>query len=131
MKAIFPGLRGLVTAATAHKLAAHKQTGRVSLKSSQAHVDSCRSLCLGVIYHSTFLSHTGSPSLSLFLFPCHSFSPLSINPCPSCGPVKKEKSHCVPETTLSQTDCRACLKEPLSLSLFLFGVTWTAGAGLV
>lgn len=57
----------------------------VSPKSSQAHVDDWRSLCLGVIYHSSLLSHP-YPHPLFILSP-----PLSINPTPSRGPVKTKK----------------------------------------
>ena len=92
----------------------------VSPKSSQAHVDNCRSPCLGVIYHSSLL-----PSPSFHPLPTSLNQPLSLQR------SSKKKSHRVTETALSQTGCRAGLKEPLSLSLFLFGVTRAAGAGLV
>lgn len=82
VKTTFPGLRGLVTAATVHRLTAHQQTGLVSLKSSQAHVDSCHSHCLGVIYHLTFLSHP---------------HPLSIKPLSRLWSNKKEKATVSPK----------------------------------
>lgn len=109
----------------AWRLSAHQQTGR-----SARRVPKHTSITVAPPVWVSYITLLSYPHLLFILSP-----PLSINPSPSRGPVKKKKngkkSHRVTETALSQTGCRAGLKEPLSLSLFLFGVTRAAGAGLV